>query len=390
MQGPTTSSDYCDTINFAGLDFNVMEATLASIESQSLTPLVKEELKLRIQTKRLAAGKKELPKTVFKEPEKYELTAEEEEKREHRRKLNREAATKCRQKKKTAKESVNTQQAELELRNFSLKRKVEDLETEKRSIITKLKDSGIRLPPGFSLCSSEKPPPTEKLQCSHSTEPPQSISDQPSTSSGIYHMDQGQQMSRRFSCNDVRPPPPPYPYIPRRVSADGFPFSVYMDVQPPATHDSVSTHDAHPPSDVVYTAANFPCFPQVSLVPQASAQTHRDPVYATAEAKDGSSSFHETFMPFEQYISDIPVCSNGATTITVDEFDFLADDQDMVKKLLAVSEDTSVHNACVTGMETVSSVPVEYFVQLADIGEDEATVPGSLDACVNPTSPSFY
>lgn len=58
---------------FENLDFNLMEATLASIQTQSLTPIIKEELRLKIQSNRLALGKQELPKPIFKEPEKFQV-----------------------------------------------------------------------------------------------------------------------------------------------------------------------------------------------------------------------------------------------------------------------------------------------------------------------------
>ena len=57
-----------------GLHFDVIEATLKSIQTGSITPMVKEELKLKIQASRLAAGKEELPPPVFKEPEKFEVS----------------------------------------------------------------------------------------------------------------------------------------------------------------------------------------------------------------------------------------------------------------------------------------------------------------------------
>lgn len=60
-------------INMEDLDFNLVEATLASIQTKTLTPIIKQELRLKIQTNRLAAGKEELPKPVFKEPEKFEV-----------------------------------------------------------------------------------------------------------------------------------------------------------------------------------------------------------------------------------------------------------------------------------------------------------------------------
>lgn len=61
-------------ISLQNLDFNLVEATLLSFETKTLTPIIKEELKLKIQSQRLAAGKQELPKPVFKEPEKCQVS----------------------------------------------------------------------------------------------------------------------------------------------------------------------------------------------------------------------------------------------------------------------------------------------------------------------------
>ena len=53
------------------MDSSLMSAMVKSLETGSLTPMIKEELRLKIQTSRLAAGKEELPDVVFKEPEKH-------------------------------------------------------------------------------------------------------------------------------------------------------------------------------------------------------------------------------------------------------------------------------------------------------------------------------
>lgn len=74
LQDSEKMQNFCG-IRLDNLDFTVVEATLASIETKSLTPIIKEELKLKIQTQRLAAGKSELPTPVFKEPEKCEVNS---------------------------------------------------------------------------------------------------------------------------------------------------------------------------------------------------------------------------------------------------------------------------------------------------------------------------
>ncbi|XP_046559831.1 uncharacterized protein LOC124268851 [Haliotis rubra] len=74
-------------------------ATQVSMETQQMTPLIKEELRLSIIKKRHASGQEDI-KVEFKEAEKHELTAHEKLKRERRKEQNRRAARRCREKKK--------------------------------------------------------------------------------------------------------------------------------------------------------------------------------------------------------------------------------------------------------------------------------------------------
>ncbi|XP_046340554.2 uncharacterized protein LOC124121580 [Haliotis rufescens] len=74
-------------------------ATQVSMETNQMTPLIKEELRLSIIKKRHASGQEDI-KVEFKDAEKHELTAYEKQKRERRREQNRRAARRCREKKK--------------------------------------------------------------------------------------------------------------------------------------------------------------------------------------------------------------------------------------------------------------------------------------------------
>ena len=78
--------------------------SFSALMNINLTPFIKEELKQRIQLKRLNEGKDEL-KAQFTSPAPYILTAKEKaevkEKIERRRAANREAARRCREKKKS-------------------------------------------------------------------------------------------------------------------------------------------------------------------------------------------------------------------------------------------------------------------------------------------------
>lgn len=82
-----------------GTQDELIEATLTALETGVLTPLVKEELKYTIQSRRLASGQGELG-VEFKEPRKVELREDEIEKINRRREQNKFAARRFRQKRK--------------------------------------------------------------------------------------------------------------------------------------------------------------------------------------------------------------------------------------------------------------------------------------------------
>ncbi|GFR78924.1 proto-oncogene c-Fos-like [Elysia marginata] len=78
----------------------ILNATIKALNSGSLTPLIKEELRCTIQSRRLAEGKGEL-KVEFKSPPKKKTMSEEERARYLKRRVqNREAAQRFRQKQK--------------------------------------------------------------------------------------------------------------------------------------------------------------------------------------------------------------------------------------------------------------------------------------------------
>ncbi|KAK3092546.1 hypothetical protein FSP39_004242 [Pinctada imbricata] len=78
----------------------ILEATKMALETGELTPLVKEELKYTIQTRRLAEGKEEL-QVQFEDPINSELRPDEVERVERRREQNRMAAQRFRQRQKS-------------------------------------------------------------------------------------------------------------------------------------------------------------------------------------------------------------------------------------------------------------------------------------------------
>ncbi|CAG5121981.1 unnamed protein product [Candidula unifasciata] len=108
----------------------ILNASMKALKSGSLTPLVKEELRFTIQSRRLAAGKGELKLEEFKKPPKRKLVTDEERKRAQVRRLqNREAAQRFRQRQKD-------QASYLSENNYQLKWQAEQLSTEVAGITT--------------------------------------------------------------------------------------------------------------------------------------------------------------------------------------------------------------------------------------------------------------
>uniref|UniRef100_A0A2C9LM56 BZIP domain-containing protein n=1 Tax=Biomphalaria glabrata TaxID=6526 RepID=A0A2C9LM56_BIOGL len=97
-------SDSSDTDDFlqelAALnDAGLLRATMESLECGRLTPLIKEELRCRIQSRRLSEGKEELL-VEFPSPTPSHPRPDEVQKRDRRREQNRRAAQKFRKKRK--------------------------------------------------------------------------------------------------------------------------------------------------------------------------------------------------------------------------------------------------------------------------------------------------
>ncbi|XP_070179341.1 mediator of RNA polymerase II transcription subunit 15-like isoform X2 [Littorina saxatilis] len=85
----------------SGEDQRLQAAAVAANLSGSTTPLLKEELRMRIMQRRIQDGKPEI-KPEFNPPKDYKLTPAEKEKKERRKEQNRRAAKKCREKRKRA------------------------------------------------------------------------------------------------------------------------------------------------------------------------------------------------------------------------------------------------------------------------------------------------
>ncbi|XP_033735912.1 cyclic AMP-dependent transcription factor ATF-3-like [Pecten maximus] len=102
---------------------------LISVQEGDPLPLIKEELKYFIQSRRLADGKEEL-NVYFHPPQKPQLEEEDKTKLKKRREQNRNAAQRFRNKRKTKKESKEQELDFLNSRNNELRSQVEDLERE--------------------------------------------------------------------------------------------------------------------------------------------------------------------------------------------------------------------------------------------------------------------
>ncbi|XP_060077130.1 cyclic AMP-dependent transcription factor ATF-3-like [Ylistrum balloti] len=100
---------------------------LSSMKEGDPLPLIKEELKYLIQSRRLAVGKEELS-VKFHPPLTPQLEPEDRIKMKKRREQNRNAAQRFRTKKKSKKEKVEKELEFLNSRNNELRAKVEDLE----------------------------------------------------------------------------------------------------------------------------------------------------------------------------------------------------------------------------------------------------------------------
>ncbi|OWF52436.1 basic leucine zipper transcriptional factor ATF-like [Mizuhopecten yessoensis] len=111
----------------------LVAATLLALETGDLTPLIKEELKYTIQSRRVSEGKREL-QVGFKQPQTYKLTDEEVERVDRRREQNRLAAQKFRRKQKAEADVHIKRIQRLESSNTKLKEELRSLREEKSQL----------------------------------------------------------------------------------------------------------------------------------------------------------------------------------------------------------------------------------------------------------------
>ncbi|XP_070179689.1 uncharacterized protein [Littorina saxatilis] len=116
-------------------DDKMVAATLTALETNCLTPLIKEELKYTIQSRRLAAGKPELvvdAKPLVKV--KKQMTAEERERAGKRRDQNRVAAQRFRQKQKDTADVLTRKCRRIEGSNTTLRNEIKKLARESQEL----------------------------------------------------------------------------------------------------------------------------------------------------------------------------------------------------------------------------------------------------------------
>ncbi|XP_076073479.1 uncharacterized protein LOC143045067 [Mytilus galloprovincialis] len=123
-------------------DEDISKAYEKSVKEDSLLPILKQELRLKIQTRRLSEGQGELlPET--KEPKSYELTKEEKEKYKRRLIQNRDSLRRSRQKdiqrEEMLKQTFDTESSKEE----SLKRQKMQLLKEREELRSRLREAGM-------------------------------------------------------------------------------------------------------------------------------------------------------------------------------------------------------------------------------------------------------
>nr|XP_009862145.1 transcription factor protein isoform X1 [Ciona intestinalis]XP_026694753.1 transcription factor protein isoform X1 [Ciona intestinalis]XP_026694754.1 transcription factor protein isoform X1 [Ciona intestinalis] len=102
---------------------------------EHIRPLIKEELRYTIQSKRIARGLPETVELEYKTQQNDEISPETLLKRERRRERNKVAAAKCRFKKKILSEQLQEESEHLENLNAKLKREIEKLQEERQKLM---------------------------------------------------------------------------------------------------------------------------------------------------------------------------------------------------------------------------------------------------------------
>ncbi|XP_071079198.1 protein c-Fos-like [Haliotis cracherodii] len=128
--------------NSCEIEERLARAAETSLKTKSISPVLREELRLSILNRRHANGQEELS-VEFKKPVKHDLTPAEIEKKVRRREQNRRAARRCRQKKKQKQEGTFEGLAKVIEENQSLEAEINLLKSEKDAIKRFLESHGV-------------------------------------------------------------------------------------------------------------------------------------------------------------------------------------------------------------------------------------------------------
>ncbi|XP_060584010.1 uncharacterized protein LOC132740171 isoform X2 [Ruditapes philippinarum] len=120
-------------------DKDLADAAAKAMVDGNMTPLIKEELKCSIQSKRLKAGKPEL-KVEFTDPEPCQLTETEQMKVEKRKIQNRLAAQRFRNKQKTRGDQLHKECLKLQSVQTQLRFELSQVKKERDELKQKLQD----------------------------------------------------------------------------------------------------------------------------------------------------------------------------------------------------------------------------------------------------------
>lgn len=124
----------------ADLDESLRQAIEQAEDSKTITPLLKEELKLTILNRRYQSGKGDIVLDEKKPLVKRELTADEIGKKLRRKEQNRRAAERCRVKKKKAQEQLLIEFVQEQQKTKNLQDEVARLQQEKQELQRQLDD----------------------------------------------------------------------------------------------------------------------------------------------------------------------------------------------------------------------------------------------------------
>ncbi|KAL4238140.1 hypothetical protein ACF0H5_002852 [Mactra antiquata] len=161
-------------MEFTEMDPKLQEACQQATATNSMTPLIKQELQYTILARRHMSGKGEVELETKKMPMKRELTEAELEKKRRRKEQNRRAAERCRIKKKKMNDKLNLEFLEEQKKSQQLAREVEQLRKERDMLLLILKQHTCTAGPGvntqgglmmeeYSPMTSWSPPPVQDM-----------------------------------------------------------------------------------------------------------------------------------------------------------------------------------------------------------------------------------